>query len=303
MSQQLFRSRWAAIGAAVAVTLGAGGLSLADAAVSSGDKPVFVALERPCRVADTRSVGTVGPRNTPIGPAQSHEIRITGGSGTCTGALAVPNDAVAVALNVTAINNTTRSHFRVYPADATLPTTSNLNFGPGQTPIANKVDVGLSSTGRIRIFNLAGTTDAAVDVFGYYIDHTHDDRYYTEEEIDTRLSLLPGQIFSIGVDSAGTITRQSGGISVTRLGSIYRYTFPRDVDSCAWTATIGGNDPNSAYAAVGGDHNIAASLAYDATWPPTAVFNAIDVQLYDGTGSNVDNAHMLVVTCPTIFIW
>jgi hypothetical protein len=33
-----------------------------------------------------------------------------------------------------------------------------------------------------------GTADLIVDVAGYYIDHNHDDRYYTETEIDTALA-------------------------------------------------------------------------------------------------------------------
>ena len=47
---ELFRTRWAAVGAAVAVTLGAGGVSLTQAAISDGPKPVFVTLDAPCRL-------------------------------------------------------------------------------------------------------------------------------------------------------------------------------------------------------------------------------------------------------------
>ena len=35
-------TRWSAIGAAVAISLGAGGLGLAEAGVQSGDRPVTV---------------------------------------------------------------------------------------------------------------------------------------------------------------------------------------------------------------------------------------------------------------------
>lgn len=173
--------RWAAIGAAVAVTLGGGGLFTA-AAVSSGERPVYVALDAPCRVADTRpGTDNVGTRDTPVGAgaANVHTITVRGENGNCTGSLAIPDDALAVSLNVTAVNPTTRSHFRVYPADvAEIPVTSNLNFSVDRWPVANKVDVALSSDGRITIFNAAGTADVAIDVFGYYVDHDHDDRYY-----------------------------------------------------------------------------------------------------------------------------
>ena len=33
-----------------------------------------------------------------------------------------------------------------------------------------------------------GTADLIVDIAGYYADHDHDDRYYTETEVDTALT-------------------------------------------------------------------------------------------------------------------
>ncbi|MFP5489254.1 MAG: hypothetical protein ACLGHQ_13220, partial [Acidimicrobiia bacterium] len=79
--------------------------------------------------------------------------------------------------NVTAIqprnSASGRSFFTVYPADASLPDTSNLNFVNNQPPSPNKVDVGLSAGGQIKIYNDEGTAHAAVDIFGYYIDHGH----------------------------------------------------------------------------------------------------------------------------------
>ena len=188
------RTRWAAIGAAVAVSLGAGGIGLGQAAIGTGDKPVYVALDAPCRLVDTRPASVIGPKNTPIaaGDAAAYEIQVTGDSGQCTGALAVPADASAVALNVTAIapvaTATGRSFFTVYPADASRPGTSNLNFLNGAPPTPNKVDVGLSGDGKIKIYNNEGTAHAAVDIFGYYIDHHHDDRYYTQSEVDAALA-------------------------------------------------------------------------------------------------------------------
>jgi hypothetical protein len=191
--RDLIRTKWAAVGAAVAVTLGAGGVSLTQAAISSGEKPVYIALDAPCRLVDTRPATTIGPKNTPIaaGDANVYEIQVTGANGNCTGPLAIPAEAAAVATNVTAIApvapTTGRSFFTVYPGDATRPTTSNLNFLNGAPPVPNKVDVGLSATGTIKIYNNEGEAHAAVDVFGYYIDHNHDDLYYTEGEVDTAL--------------------------------------------------------------------------------------------------------------------
>jgi hypothetical protein len=49
------------------------------------------------------------------------------------------------------------------------------------------------SAGQIQIWYEAyaatgGTTDLLIDVVGYYTNHNHDDRYYTETEIDTALA-------------------------------------------------------------------------------------------------------------------
>jgi hypothetical protein len=182
----MIRSRWAAVGAAVAITLGAGGVSLTQAAISSGEKPVFVSLDAPCRVIDTRSGSPIG-----AGDAAALTVQITGANGACTGALAIPADAVGVATNVTVIQPngaaSGRSYFTVYPTGATRPVTSNLNFVNGQAPTPNKVDVGIGTGGQITIYNNEGTAHAAVDIFGYYIDHNHDDIYYRKGDIDTAL--------------------------------------------------------------------------------------------------------------------
>jgi hypothetical protein len=216
--RDLTRTRWAAVGAAIAITLGAGGVALTQAAVTTGPKPVYIALDAPCRVVDTRPASQIGPKGTPIaaGEANAYEIQITGNSGNCTGGLAVPADAVAVALNVTAIapvaTATGRSFFTVYPANASLPTTSNLNFLNGQPPVPNKVDVGLSPAGRIKIFNAEGTAHAAVDIFGYYIDHQHTGDDIVDESLTgadikngslTRLDILdePGIVSSFQTDA------------------------------------------------------------------------------------------------------
>lgn len=190
----IVRTRWAAIGAAVAVSLGAGGVSLSQAALGSGDRPVFVAIS-PCRLVDTR--GNVGTRTEPLGAGETLDLQVTGSTGECT---SIPTDAVAAALNVTAIQGSTRSFLTVYPADAGLPNTSNLNWNGGDPPTPNKVDVELSPSGAVKITNDAGTVHVAADLVGYYRHHTHDDRYYTRSQVDAMI--VPrgyGQVRVIGV--------------------------------------------------------------------------------------------------------
>ena len=168
------RARWAAVGAAVAVTLGAGGVSLGQAAIGAGDKPVFVAIE-PCRLLDTRpGDDNVGARATPLGAGDTLTLQVTGASGECSG---IPVGATAAAMNVTAIQGSTRSYLTLYPAGTGFPLASNLNWNGGDPPTPNKVDVKLSTTGAVDITNNAGTVHVAADLVGYYTDHTHDDRY------------------------------------------------------------------------------------------------------------------------------
>ena len=70
MDNTHIRTRWAAVGAAVAITLGAGGIGLVSATSPAG-AVAYVPIE-PCRLADTRAGGdNVGPRNTPIGAAET----------------------------------------------------------------------------------------------------------------------------------------------------------------------------------------------------------------------------------------
>jgi hypothetical protein len=182
----LHRARWSAVGAAVAVVIGAGVvMPSASAAVSTGSRAVFVPIE-PCRLFDTRSGGSnVGPRATPIGASESYTQQVTGSNGHCV----VPADATAVSMNVTTVDGTASSYLTVYPADAAaVPQASNLNWTPGAPPTPNKVDVKLSATGAIGIYNNVGSVNVLADVVGYYADHNHDDRYYTKAEIDANVN-------------------------------------------------------------------------------------------------------------------
>jgi hypothetical protein len=203
--RDLIRTRWAAVGAAVAVTLGAGGVSLTQAALTTGEKPVYVSLDAPCRVVDTRTGSPIG-----AGDAAALPVQITGENGACTGPLAIPADAVGVSTNVTVIQPngaaSGRSYFTVYPTGATRPVTSNLNFVNGQAPTPNKVDVGIGAGGQITIYNNEGTAHAAVDIFGYYIDHNHDDRYYTKAELDAAVAAIQSVAAYAGGDQQVALT-------------------------------------------------------------------------------------------------
>ena len=196
------RSRWSAVGAAVAVTLG-GGLAIpaAKATISSGERAVFVAIA-PCRLLDTRPAPqTVGPRAVPLGAGEIYTQPVVGANGNCS----IPADATAVAMNVTVVNGTANSYLTVWPSDAAQPLASSLNWPAGSEPIANKVDVKLSATGGVSFFNNGGTVDVLGDIVGYYADHNHDDRYYTKSQTDA----LIGPDDSLRTDQYGTFALQN----------------------------------------------------------------------------------------------
>ena len=157
----LVRSRWAAIGAAVAVTLGAGSLISVNAA---NDTSSLVPIT-PTRILDTRSADRVGSLDT-AGASDPYRLKITGTD-------SIPATGVTgVSLNVTAVDTQTNDfggYVSVYPCASTStvkPDVSNINFGSGQTT-ANAVTVPVSADGYICLY-VYGTAHLLVDANGYY---------------------------------------------------------------------------------------------------------------------------------------
>jgi len=165
------RTRWAAIGAAVAITLGGGGLWIAEAAGDS-DPSTFRSIT-PCRLADFRPSDNVGPKVSPLGPGETYTVDATGPSGNC----ALPASATAIVANVTAVGATQPTFVTLFPADATRPLSANLNPAPGEPPTPNLVTVGLDTDGEFSMFNRNGSVDLVIDVMGYYEVANFDDRY------------------------------------------------------------------------------------------------------------------------------
>ena len=175
------RTRWSAIGAAVAVSIGGGSVLTTSATIDTGERAVYVPIT-PCRLFDTRPApDTVGSRTAPLGPDETYPVLVRGTNGNCT----IPADAVGAVMNVAAIAPTAGSFLTVFPSDAPKPLAANLNWVAGDPPLSNAVTADISADGRISFYNLAGTVHVAADVVGYYVDHIHDDRYYTEAESGT----------------------------------------------------------------------------------------------------------------------
>jgi hypothetical protein len=178
----LVATRWFVAGLGVALVVGGGSVApLAQAGLSSGPRAVYVPIT-PCRLFDTRpGVDNVGGRSTPLGAGETHTVHARGPQKFCN----LPADATGVSMNVVVVAGTADSFLTVFPAGTTLPLASNLNWTAGQAPTPNKVDVGLSASGEVSFYNLAGNVHVAVDISGYYSDHDHDDRYYTKSQSDT----------------------------------------------------------------------------------------------------------------------
>jgi hypothetical protein len=198
-----YRARWAAIGAAVAVSLGAGGFGIASATIGSGERAVFVPIT-PCRVMDTRPAPeTVGSRAVPLTAHETHTITVVGPSGNCN----VPVDATGVVMNVTAVAPTQPSFLTVFPAGVTRPLASNLNFVAGQAPTPNAVTVDVPASGQVSFYNHEGTVNVLADIVGYYADHNHDDRYYTKTEMDALLAPFTNSVAAFATtDNITTLT-------------------------------------------------------------------------------------------------
>jgi hypothetical protein len=169
------RIRWAAIGAAIAVSLGGGVTLFAQAGAAPSSSSTFVAVS-PVRVLDTRDAVVLwaGPFVTGV----PHDVKVTGSIPTSAGAqLVMPVGATGVVLNVTVVNSTADGYVSVRPADAVgAPQTSNINFEARKT-VANSITVSLPTSGadagKFEVWfdsmGVAGATaDILVDITGYY---------------------------------------------------------------------------------------------------------------------------------------
>lgn len=121
----------------------------------------FAALAAPQRLADTRegqptidgSFAGTGRRSA----RSTYRIRVAGRG-------ALPSDATAVALNVTATEVAGAGFLTVFPCDADMPNASNVNYVPGLTT-PNAVLTRLDANGDVCIFTLE-SVHLVVDVAG-----------------------------------------------------------------------------------------------------------------------------------------
>lgn len=175
----------------------------------SGGASKFVPLP-PQRLFDTReSEAAPGPKGK-VAPDSSIDVQITGVAG-------IPSDAVAVVMNVAAINSTGAGFVTTWPtgADRPLAATHNL-VAAGQTR-PNLVTVPIGAGGKVSIYTQGGAHFAG-DVAGYYVEvglGSDDGRIVTVDPqrlFDTRESQpAPGPKGKVG--AGATIDVQVTGVA------------------------------------------------------------------------------------------
>ena len=278
----LIRTRWAAIGVAVAVTLGGGGIGLV-AATSPADAVTFVPITA-CRVMDTRPAFQVGPRSAPLGPGDTYTVSAHGDNGDCVG---IPASATALSMNVTAVGASAATFLTIWATGIAQPDSSSLNPSPGQPPTPNAVTTNLNASGQFDIFNRFGNVHVLADINGYYVDHGHDDRYYTKAEVDEMTGDLWGYVTSVG-----TLHATSGGFTVEHPSTgLYCIIFPTRSSHKA-TQASSANPSASRVVSVGTGHGSGCNPFFtgDVSVVP------ITVRLTDGT--LVDDVFVFHVPTP-----
>jgi hypothetical protein len=136
----------------------------------------------------------------------------------------------------------------------------------------------------------AGTGSAATIARS---DHLHDDRYYTEAEVDAAVAAAvtaseAKTLFATVAPANATpvLVRGRGATAVSPIGTGWQVTFNRDVTTCTWQATYGP----------------ATNTAVDSRWATVRGLsgnNTVMVVLRDDLGAQVTGAGFhLAVFCP-----
>ena len=213
----MWRSRWAAVGAAVAISLGAGGIVVSQAATVGSESGVVTVT--PARILDTRAGTDLGLPG-PFVSAVSQKLQVTGAVPTATGTMTVvPVGATGVLLNVTSVRASANGFISVRPGDAGgAPTTSSLNVTAGVT-VPNAVQVALPTSGpgagmidiTFDALGVAGpTTDILVDVVGFTTDAAFQELMADVDDLDQRLTavetLTDALPFAVADNTAGGVT-------------------------------------------------------------------------------------------------
>lgn len=156
---------WFVAGVVATLVVGIVAMQAWRVGAAPGDEETNLVPISPCRLADTRPGGDrVGTAGT-LSEQDTTTFQATGDNGECTG---IPDEAVGVSLNVTALRATERTFITIWPS-GDRPTASSLNPDVGQPPVPNAVTTKLSDSGSFEVYNDAGSVDLIIDVNGYLV--------------------------------------------------------------------------------------------------------------------------------------
>ncbi|MGI9093832.1 MAG: hypothetical protein ACR2FF_10465 [Mycobacteriales bacterium] len=236
--------------------------ALTPAAIGDNTNESTFTQITPCRVIDTRAQSPIAS-----GTARSFKVRGSVGftlQGGHNGGCNIPNDAVAVALNVTTLDATGHGGVvRAYPQGAAKPSTAIASINQGLTltsggTVALCVPAASCGGFALRIAADFGSTDVLVDATGYYRNQAY---------------ALVNADSSLGAHSSRVLSAQQVGAAY-----FYQVNFDRDVSSCSYQAT----------GYFGGIFEVE---------PRSGVADAVFVASYNDSGTPTSLPFYLTVTC------
>lgn len=181
---------------------------------SASDQPGYVPTAA-LRVMDTRT-DEGGPT---FGAEESRRLSLMS---------MVPRGAIAVELNITALDATDTTHLTVWPAGRVRPYTSNLIVGEGDVR-SNTAIVELGRFYSVDMYNESGDVDVIVDVIGWFTGDF--ESYRPMRMVDTRYGF-------------GAKTVEANLDQDVIIGG--RFGIPADVTAVAMNVTaIGATEPTS----------------------------------------------------------
>lgn len=104
-------------------------------------------------------------------------------------------------LNVTVTNPTGVGYLTIFPPDAPRPSTSSINFTPGQT-VANLVVLGTDGDNGFNIYNSGGMTQVVVDVLSVFAGNTYS---HSLEASGRYVALNPTRVLDTRLDGDGKV--------------------------------------------------------------------------------------------------
>ena len=189
-------------------------LDVHSSAITTNPEMLYVPIT-PCRIVDTRqAVGAFS-----AGQIRSYYVGGTFGfapQGGTSGGCGIPTGAQAVAAVVTAVSPEHAGFVRAWPAGASEPGATLLNYAGDSIGIGGQVKLRSGAGTDMTLKNYGGPTQIVIDVNGYYTKQMH-------AYISTGGTVLDqsGRLLSAVNDSAGT----------------YTLTWDRNLDTCSGVAS------------------------------------------------------------------